>query len=676
MQQDPFDVLNESVVRIDASGTIQGWNTASETLYGMSRANVVGTAFEDLGAESASWKDRLATDDLWSGEEVREAASGPTLVALRWAAQRDRHGKLLGLIETGRAAEELQHLRREVKENGYRYENLFRSLAVAFFETDFRRVGSELKRLRDSGVTDLKGYLLANPDYARRLMDIEEVLDVNAAAVKLFAASSPDDLRGSHSSRFWPDESIADYVGALMAVMEKKAQFVCETKMSALDGSLFDVLFTVAWSPESAKRGVMVVGVIDLGDRNRAYAALARSEAKYRNLFEAMSVGILEFDFSQADHLLDRYRAEGIVDLGRHLLDDPVRMLEMLDAVPISSINDRALHLFALERPQSTPDGIRWLFPPYAYPIVARAIQGRYAKQTMPQVETRLRRADGSEIDVTFTLWAEPERRPDQPVLCAITDITERIEARSRFDKLQAEFAHASRVSTLGELAASIAHEVSQPLAAIVINSEVSERLLAAGKADAPPIASMNARTLRAARRATDILARMRLAASPQTPVRQALLINDVISDALEFVTHELSQSAVTCTLELAPDLPAVLGDRIQLQQIVVNLVLNAAQALRGAGVEEPTIRIGTTARGGSVIMAVEDNGPGFPPDHVSQIFDSFYTTKASGMGMGLAVCRSIAEHHGGSIDAGSAPDGGARFVLRLPEIAVEEVRI
>lgn len=666
---DPFDLLNESVVRMDADGVIRGWNSASEKLYGKPSAEALGQRLQSLLEDEAEdWQTRLAETDLWDGEAVRTTAQGRALVSVRWAARRDETGALVEIIETGREADELRRLRKGMQENAFRYENLFQALAVAFFETDFRAVGTELKRLRSTGVTDLRAYMMANPDYVRGLMNIENILDANAAAVQLFAASTADDLRGSRSSRFWPDEAIKDYIAAIMAVMDKEAPFVRETRMAALDGSMIDVLFTVAWSPESAKRGIMVVGVIDLGDRNRAYAALQRSEAKYRNLFNAMSVGLLEFDFSRADTLLDEFRQAGVTDMAEHLLSDAKSMDAVLDAVSISGVNDRALELFNVDRPERIPTGMRWLWPPEAYPITARAVHGRYVKKTMPPADTRLRRLNGTEVDVTITLWAEPERRSDQPVLCAVVDITERIQARQRFDRLQAEFAHASRVSTLGELAASIAHEVSQPLSAIVINAEVGSRLLAAeAPLNQPLLASMNARTLGAARRATDILSRMRLAASPRPPAWETLSLALVASEALDFVRHELSHASIRCTQALATDLPPVSGDRIQLQQIVVNLVLNAAQALRDAQTPDPAIRLSTAIDGDAVVLRVEDNGPGFGPLEQSKLFDSFYTTKPEGMGMGLAVCRSIAEHHGGTITAFHRDPCGACFEVRLP---------
>lgn len=667
---DPYDLLGESVVRIDACGAIVGWNRASEELYGYERGTALGRHARDLfGDAEADWRSRLDGGDSWSGEVIRPTSVGPTLLQLRWKARRDEQGLLCEIVETARTAPELEQLRRQVRSATYRFENLFQALAVSFFETDFRMVGAELKRMRDSGVTDLKTHLLANPSRVRALMDLEEVVDINAASVRLFGATEGAELCGRRSSRLWPDESIPDYVGALVAVMDKQPDFVCETRLRALDGSLIDALFTVAWSPESAKRGVMVVGVVDLREQKRAFAELQRSEEKFRKLFDAMSIGLLEYDFTDADRLIARYRAEGVIELGGHLMRDAGRMQEMIDAMRVGAINDRALQIFGLEREDVRTKGVGWLWPQDTWSIVARAVSGRYEKRLIPPEDNRIRRPDGSEVDVNITLWAEPERRSDQPVLCGVVDISDRIEAQQRLELVRAEFAHASRIATLGELAASVAHEISQPLSAIITNSSTTLRVL---EKDAPKsvlLRSLAEHTLGAANRATEIVTRIRSVVAPITPERQPLSLDAMVSEALPFLRNELKQGQVQLILRFEQHLPSTCGDRVQLQQVVVNLVLNAIQAMQNLPEDERQIEIATARDGDMVMLTVDDTGPGIAPEARERLFDSFYTTKPRGMGIGLAVCRSIAESHGGSI-AALPLARGARFVLTLPYMA------
>lgn len=667
---DPYDLLGDSVVRIDADGTIVGWNHASEELYGHARGMALGRDVRDLfGDAEADWRSHLGEGDSWSGEIVRPTAAGPALLQVRWKARRDEQGLLCEIVETARTVRELEQLRRQVRSATYRFENLFQALAVSFFETDFCMVGAELKRMRDSGVTDLKAHLLGDPRRVRALMDLEEVVDVNAASVRLFSATKGAELCGRRSSRLWPDESIPDYVGALIAVMDKQPNFVCETRLRALDGSLIDALFTVAWSPESAKRGVMIVGVVDVREQKRAFAELQRSEGKFRKLFDAMSIGLLEYDFTDADRLIARYRDEGVVELGEHLTGDAGRMQEMIGAMRVGAINDRALQIFGLKREDVRSKGVGWIWPPDAWGIVARAVNGRYQKRLIPPEDNRIRRPDGSEVDVNITLWAEPERRSDQPVLCGVVDISDRIAAQQRLELVRAEFAHASRIATLGELAASVAHEISQPLSAIITNSSTTLRLLEKEAPKSVLLRSLAEHTLGAANRATEIVTRIRSVVAPITLERQPLFLDAMVSEALPFLRHELKQGQVQLILRFEQHLPFTCGDRVQLQQVVVNLVLNAIQAMQDLPENERQIEIATGRDGDMVTLRVDDTGPGIAPEARERLFDSFYTTKPRGMGIGLAVCRSIAESHGGSIAAISL-SRGARFVLTLPHIA------
>ncbi|WP_185208828.1 ATP-binding protein [Sphingomonas sp. NBWT7] len=660
-------------MRIDARGVIVGWNRASEELYGLVRSSAIGQGLANLLDEAENdWRDRLQGVDSWEGEVIRSTAMGPMLMQLRWRARRDPCGAISEIIETGRSAPELGRLRGQLRSATHRFDNLFQALAVSFFETDFRMVGSELMRMRDLGVTDLREYLLADYGRVRALMELENVVDVNVASLRLFGANERSELMGRRSSRLWPDESIPDYVGALVAVMDKQPHFVCETRLRALDGSLIDALFTVAWSPESAKRGIMVVGVVDLRAQKQAFAELQRSEEKFRRLFDAMSIGLLEYDFSEADRLLACYRDAGVSDLAAHLLANRARMQEMIDAMRVGAINDRALEIFGLARETVRPTGVGWLWPPETWEIVARAVNGRFHKRTIPPEDNRIRRPDGSEVDINITLWAAPERRPSQPVLCGVIDISARIAAQQRLELIRTEFAHASRIATLGELAASVAHEISQPLSAIIANSGTAIRTLHRDAPRLPLLRSLAEHTLGAAKRAAEIVARIRSVVAPATQERQPLSLETMVSEALPFVRHELKHGLVELTLRFEPGLPLVSGDRVQLQQIVVNLVLNAVQAMHEVPEDKRRLEIFTGCVDDMVTLTVDDSGPGFVRGTEERLFDSFYTTKPLGMGIGLAVCRSIAESHGGTI-AAITRRCGARFVLSLPHLAAAE---
>jgi C4-dicarboxylate-specific signal transduction histidine kinase len=230
------------------------------------------------------------------------------------------------------------------------------------------------------------------------------------------------------------------------------------------------------------------------------------------------------------------------------------------------------------------------------------------------------------------------------------------------------DLAHAGRISLLGELATSIAHEVRQPLAAIVTNAETSLRWLARDEPDLAKVAQLTSRIAASARRANDIIERVQAMAAKHEPERAPLDLNDVVEEALQFVRHELDTKAIELSASLDPDLPVMLGDRVQLQQVVVNLLVNSIQAMAPDLRSRRRIEVVTAVDDDGVLhLSVRDSGPGIPETILGRVFDGFFTTKSSGMGVGLAICRSIVAGHGGEILASNHPAGGALFGVTLP---------
>jgi C4-dicarboxylate-specific signal transduction histidine kinase len=268
-------------------------------------------------------------------------------------------------------------------------------------------------------------------------------------------------------------------------------------------------------------------------------------------------------------------------------------------------------------------------------------------------------------IDVLFTAT-----RTDVGVnLIALVDLTDLARAQEELQQIQAKFAHAARVSTLGELTASIAHEINQPLGAIGASADAGLRWLNRPAPDLDEVRSSLERMNADARRASEIIARIRSMAARRPPERVLVSIDDLISEVLQFLRHEAQSRRVTVSYHSAAAGPKVLADRTQLQQVVVNLVVNALQAIAQASAIDRKIAISTEAVDAATIRCtVEDSGPGIKPEHLSRLFDSFFTTKEGGMGMGLSICRSIVEAHGGRIGAdNNTIHGGARFWFELP---------
>jgi len=249
----------------------------------------------------------------------------------------------------------------------------------------------------------------------------------------------------------------------------------------------------------------------------------------------------------------------------------------------------------------------------------------------------------------------------------ASVDITKRKQAEEEAARQRNEMAHLSRVSTLGELSGSIAHELSLPLSAILSNAQAAQRVLANG--DAAEVRDILNDIVSEDKRAGEVIRRLRQWLKKDEVQQHSLQINDVVEDVLQLIRSDLVNQKVTVDTELARHLPTVTGDPIQLQQVLVNLVVNACDAMGGCNAPERRliIRTGTENGSSAVIVSVTDHGGSIPEEKIEQIFEPFFTTKAKGLGLGLSVCRTIIAAHRGKLWATNNADCGATFHFSLP---------
>ncbi|MGA8531831.1 MAG: ATP-binding protein, partial [Acidobacteriaceae bacterium] len=252
-------------------------------------------------------------------------------------------------------------------------------------------------------------------------------------------------------------------------------------------------------------------------------------------------------------------------------------------------------------------------------------------------------------------------------------DITERKRAdqeRERLHQLEADLAHMNRVTTMGELTASLAHEVNQPITAAMTSARTCMRWLARDTPNIERAREAATRVVDVTDRAAKIINRIRLLFRKGTPERRLVDVNEVVGDILALLRDESNRYRISIRTELAADLPRVLGDRIQLQQVLMNLMINSIDAMKDAdGIRELAFRSQREADD-RVLISVSDTGVGLPPK-ADEVFSPFFTTKAEGTGMGLAISRSIVESHGGRLWATSNAGRGASFHFTLP-VAVE----
>src|SRR6202011_599095 len=251
--------------------------------------------------------------------------------------------------------------------------------------------------------------------------------------------------------------------------------------------------------------------------------------------------------------------------------------------------------------------------------------------------------------------------------IASVASLFERQRAEEALEKAQAELADVSRVMTLGELTASISHEVNQPLAAVVTNGQICLRLLALETPRPDEMRATVERIVRDANRASEVIQRIRALAKRTEPQMVSLDLNDVIREAILLVQREVLSYGVSLRTELASALPPVLGDRVQLEQVVINLLINGVEAMAPITDRPREILIRSQYEAGQVHVAVRDSGIGIDSETAEKLFSAFFTTKPSGMGMGLSISRSIIRAHGGRLWASPNPDHGAAFQFTIP---------
>jgi len=284
--------------------------------------------------------------------------------------------------------------------------------------------------------------------------------------------------------------------------------------------------------------------------------------------------------------------------------------------------------------------------------------------------EARLRRSDGAYR--WFLLRAVPLRDERGNVVKwygTTTDIEDRKRAEEALLEAQANLARVTRAVAMGELAAAIAHEVNQPLAAIVTNGNFCLRELTGGRQNVAKLREAIAEIVNDGTRASTVISRIRSLLVKGAPDRAELDINEVIQDVTRLLRNELSRNRVSLRTDLAAHLPRPLADRVQVQQVLINLIMNGTDAMRNLTDRPRELLIKSAKSPDGVLVQVQDSGSGLDPEQVGQVFEPFFTTKPEGIGMGLSISRSIVESHGGRLWAAGAPTDGAIFQFTLPRV-------
>jgi PAS domain S-box-containing protein len=391
------------------------------------------------------------------------------------------------------------------------------------------------------------------------------------------------------------------------------------------------------------------------------------------HVFTPARISVLELLASQATISLENARLYNDLQEReariRRLVDSNIVGIVIWDVQGrIIEANQAFLDIIGYVREDLVSGRLRWreLTPAEWREADEQALAELEAAGTVQPREKEYFRKDGSRVPV-LVARAIFEWNRDEGV-AFVLDLTERKHVEGALRDAQANLAHVVRVTTLGELAASIAHEVNQPLAAVVANAEACLRWLDRGMPDLDAARRSLGWIIDDGNRASEVLRRVRALANKTEIEKVPLDVNEIIREVTTLMQRELISHRVSLQTEFAPALPMILGDRVQLQQVIINLVMNGAEAMQSVTDRPRELVIRSRQEGAhQVLVSVTDCGVGIPAENVGRLFNAFFTTKSSGMGMGLSICRSIMEAHGGRLWATANVPQGATFQFTLP---------
>jgi PAS domain S-box-containing protein len=452
-----------------------------------------------------------------------------------------------------------------------------------------------------------------------------------------YVGLSAEEIRGwGWTTAIHPDD-LQPLVENWKRVIATRRVGVSEARIRRVDGVYR--WFMLIGNPEHDEAGNVTrwFGVnIDIEDRKRAEEAVRASEHDLRRMTETIP------------QMLWSATAEGAIDY----------------------CNNRLLDYSGLTMDDIHGDGWTKLLHPDDVEQTARIWWSCIATGEPYQVEVRMQRA--SDRSYRWCVTSALPLRDDEGRIIkwhgTCVDMHDWKQAQDELREIQAELAHMTRATTIGQLTASIAHELNQPLAGIITNASTCLRMLAADPPNVSGARETARRTIRDGNRASEVVTRLRDLFKKKTTAFEAVDMNTVAQEVIALTSNELQRSDVSLRMDLADNLPPVIGDRVQLQQVILNFILNAAEAMVDIGEREKELTIITERKGTDhVRLAVKDVGTGFDPGTIERLFNPFYTTKSNGMGIGLSVSRSIVENHQGHLGAELNDGPGATFWFSVP---------
>jgi PAS domain S-box-containing protein len=635
---DLLDLTHDTIFARDMNDVITYWNRGAEELYGWKKEEAIGKISHELTqtvfpAPLEEINETLLRSDRWEGELIHTKRDGSkVVVASRWSLQRDERGAPLAILETNNDITERRQAEEALRDSEEQWKAAFENNPTMYFMVDA------------AGIT-----LSVNAFGAEQLGYTSEEL-VGSPVLNVFYEADRDAVLRNLARCF-------DQLNQSMNWEARKAR---------KDG-------TVIWVRETARAvlfkngAVILVACEDITERKRVEEELRESERRYRYIFDSAGVSIWEEDFSQVKAAIDELKATGIGDFREYVATYPEFVRKTVPLVKVIDVNSATVKLFNANSKGQLLVSLQKIFLPETEEVFAAELIALAEGRTSFESETVLQTVNGHRLTVLFGITFPTQPAKLDSVLVTMMDITERKRAEEELQKTQAELAHVARVTTMGELTSSIAHEVNQPLAAIVTNGNACLRWLSNDPPNVEEARQTVTRMVKDGHRASEVVGRIRAFFRKTAPERVRVDINQLIEDVIAMVSSELRRNRVRVRTELPDDLPRVLCDQIQLQQVLLNLVINAIEAMSAVSGPRELLIMSRRDETGNVSVAVQDTGMGFDEQNAAQLFNAFFTTKSQGLGMGLSISRTTIEAYGGRLWATRNDAGGATFQFTLP---------
>lgn len=398
---------------------------------------------------------------------------------------------------------------------------------------------------------------------------------------------------------------------------------------------------------------------------NLIHAAMRTSEARYRTVFNDLAVGIWEHDFTPVQAAIAALRSQGVTDLRRYVAENPAFVVEARQMVRITDMNKTAMQMMNVP---TREDFFSHLsdFLPARDDSFADCIVAIDERRPLFQAETVVQPRAGDPIDI-IVMFSLAGGGPLSRVPGSVVDVSQRKRLEAQMTTTRAELEQVQRASALGAVSASIAHEINQPLAAIHSYSDAARRWLSHDPPALGEVRSALDGLGFAVEHARDVVQRVRALVGSAETVTRPIDLNGVVEEAIAFFRSDRAEDATQIVLD-GDQMPVICdGDAVLLKHVMINLITNAIQAMAELPVSCRTVRLTVRQDGADASVMIEDNGPGWGTTAKDRAFQTFFTTKTDGMGLGLSICRATVEGHRGTIELGAARGGGACVLLTFP---------